>query len=351
VLSRNATFEFKGRVANIPEVGRQLGARYVLEGSVRTGGNRVRVTAQLIDAATGGHVWAERFDRELADIFAVQDEIVGAIAGRLAQGLVDAAVASAQSKPTENLTAYDRLLRGRAAWRRGAAAETREHWTKAVEADPHYAPALAGLAFLYAYDVFTQVIGEPVATLKQRALHYAERAVASDTEDFYTHHCLGAAFCCLGDLDRATHHLQTAISINPHLPNSVIVLGFTQICAGAHHDGLAILERGFSIDPRLSAATRGVEFEAYFVAGNYDAAVSAFHHIEGPFAFQYLLFAACLAHMGRSKEARQALTEFEGRRTPWFDVKGFIDCEVSQLRLPEDRARLLDGFRKLGFDV
>jgi TolB-like protein len=351
VLSRNATFEYKGRIANIPEVGLQLGARYVLEGSVRTGGSRVRVTVQLIDSTTSGHVWAERFDRELADVFAVQDEIIGAIAGRLSGGFVDLAAASTRDNPTANLTAYDRLLRGRATWRRGDAAETREHWTKAVEADPRYAPALAGLAFLYGYDVFTQVIGEPIETLKCKALHFAERAIAADDNDFYTHHCLGTTFLCLGDLDKARHHLETAVTLNPHLPNSLIALGNTYICMGSHQEGLVIMERGFAIDPRLSAATRGVELEAHLVGGNFDAAREAFNRIESPFAFQYLLYATCLALAGRTDEASRALGEFEARRTPWFDVPGFIACWVGQFRLPEDRARLRDGFRKLGFEV
>jgi TolB-like protein len=351
VLSRNATFEFKGRVANIPEVGRQLGARYVLEGSVRTGGNRVRVTAQLIDAATGGHVWAERFDRELADIFAVQDEIVGAIAGRLAQGLVDAAVSSSRNKPTDSLTAYDRLLRGRASWRRGFAADAREHWTKAVEADPLYAPALAGLSFVYAYDVFTQLIGEPVASLRRWALQFAERAVISDNEDFFTHHCVGSTFCALGELDRARHHLETAVALNPFLPNSIIMLGFTIICMGDHEMGLRVLERGFVMEPRLSPATSGAEAEAHLIMGNFDAARSAFNRIENPFAFQFLLHAVALVQAGQSHAAAQALDEFHARRTPWFDVPGLVASELAQLRLPEDRARLFNGFRKLGIDV
>ena len=351
VLSRNATFEYKGRAVSIPEVGRLLGARYVLEGSVRTGGKRVRVTAQLIDATTGGHVWAERYDREMADIFAVQDEIVGAIAGRLSQGLVDVAVAGHRSRPTDSLTAYDYLLQGRATWRRGEARQTRDHWSKAVEADPHYAAALAGLSFVYAYDVFTQLIGEPVAQLQLQARALAERAIAADDSDFYTHHCVGTAFCCLGELERARHHLEKAIALNPHLPNSNVVLGCVLVFLGQHRDGLVTMQRGFSIDPWLSPATRGAEFEVYFVVGDFAAAQAAFNRVETPFAFQYLLFAACCAEAGADEAARRALECFNTRRTAWFDVNGFVRCELAQLRLPEDKARVIDGFRKLGIEV
>ena len=156
------------------QVGREIGARYVVEGSVRRSTNRVRVTAQLIDPDSDAHLWAERFDRELADIFAVHDEIVQAISAQLGFVLIDAAVTGRRSAPTASPTAYNHVLRGRSAWRRGAAIEARDAWLKAVEADPGYAVALASLAFFYSEDLWMQETGEPLEELARLAQDLCE---------------------------------------------------------------------------------------------------------------------------------------------------------------------------------
>lgn len=351
VLSRNATFEYKGRVANIPEVGKQLGARYVLEGSVRTGGNRVRVTAQLIDAATGGHVWAERFDREMADVFAVQDEIVGAIAGTLSYGLIDFSVASRKSAPTDNLTAYEHVLKGRAAWRRGAAQETRAHFERAAELDPKYGTALASLAFFYAYDIYAQTTGQTIDTLETWARTYAARAIAADDGDSYTHHMVGTAFQCTGDLEKAKHHLEKAVTLNPFYPSSLINLGNTLCYLGLHQKGWELIQKGTRLEPRLPPAMQGAELEALCQFGKCDEAAGVFNSIENPFDYHFLQLAGCLAYGGRMEEARDLVAQFEARRPPWFDVMGFLRKLISVYRVPEDRERIREGFLRLGIEI
>ncbi|MFO1171777.1 MAG: adenylate/guanylate cyclase domain-containing protein [Hyphomicrobiaceae bacterium] len=350
VLSRNASFEYKGRVVNIPEVGKQLGARYVLEGSVRTGGNRVRVTAQLIDAATGGHVWAERFDREMADVFAVQDEIVGAIAGRLALGLVDTFAASRRKAPTENLTAYEHLLKGRSAWRLGSFVETRDHYLKAAELDPGYAAALAGLSFLYSYDLYTQLIDERPVERERLARSYAARAIACDDGDDYIQHSIGTSFLCLGELEKAKYHLETAISLNPFFPYSWMNLGNTLSCLGMHKEALELIGKGFRLEPRVAPAMR-VDFEVYTALGDCAAARDAFNQINRPFAFQYLLLACCFAQADRAEEAAKAMAGFETERGLSFDTFDFARRWVSLYRRQEDEERLRTGFRKLGIEI
>lgn len=348
VLSRNATFQYRNRAVNIPEVGKQLGADHVVEGSVRKGGGRVRVTAQLIDARSGAHAWAEQFDRELSDIFAVQDEIVASIAGQLAYGLVDAGVAGRGRVPTTNLSAYDHLLRGRAAWRRGASLETRAHYQKAVDLDPNFSAALAALAFFFGYDIFWQTTGEAVDVLARLCRELAERAIRADDGDSFTHHSVGTAFICLGELDKAKHHLEMAILLNPHYPSSRINLGLTLVLRGQHLEGLKLAKKGLVMEPRLPPAMRAVEMEIYCVMGDNEAAQAAFDHIDGPLPLHYLVMAACHAHKGDNRRAERARAEFESRRPASFDLPGFIRFWSNMYWQQEDKERLLDGFRKLG---
>jgi len=267
VIARNSTFLYKGRSVKVQDIKRELGARYVVEGSVRKGGNRVRVTAQLIDAETGAHLWAERFDRELADIFAVQDEIVAAIVGRMGPSLVDAAVRH-RGTSMASLTAYDHVLRGWSAWRRGAVVETWDHYLKAVEANPDSAVALACVAFLYAEDRFMQVTGVPIDQATQLAHDFAERAIAKNDDDPAVHNMLGAAFWDLGELDKAKHHAELAVSQNPHDPSAALILGLVVAFMGEHREGLAIAERALWLDPRVAPALLAVPLFIHCLMGN-----------------------------------------------------------------------------------
>jgi TolB-like protein/class 3 adenylate cyclase len=351
VLSRNSTFQFKGRAVDVQNVGRQLGARYVLEGSIRTGGNRLRINAQLIDAESGAHVWAEKFDRELADVFAVQDEIVAAISGQLYGVVIDAAVVSRQGASVANLTAYDHFLRGRSAWRRGAALETIENWTRSVAADPTYAPALASLAFFYAEDTWMQTLGKPIAELERLAIDYAEKAIAADNADAFVQHMVGTAFLDIGEVDSAKQHLELSLTLNPHIANTTINLGFASLLMGDHREGLELIAKGVRIDPRLPPAMQAVPFIAQCILGNAAEAKSCFTSIQNPFAYCHLILAACLARVNYLGEAKRELAHFEAKRTPTFDVKGFALLMARGMRLGADRERFLDGFRKLGIDV
>jgi TolB-like protein len=348
VLSRHSTFVYKGRSVKVEEVGKELGARFVLEGSVRKGGNKVRVTAQLIDTDNGAHVWAERFDRELADIFAVQDEIVAAISAQLGFSLIDAAVATSRARSPAQLTAYDHLLRGQAAWRRGDAIESRDHYLKAVEADPGFATGLGRLAFIYSEDRFMQLCGISIDEEARLARHYAERAIARDDGDPLLHHSVGTALLNLGDLDKAKHHLELACALNPHNPYSIMNLGMTIAFMGAHREGFAMVERGFGLEPRIAPAMQAVPFFCHYLIGDYESAIADFARIDNPFAYFQLLRAASHAQLGQAGLVQRALAEFEERRPEGFDVAGFARVYCDLCRLPEDRERAREGFCKAG---
>ncbi len=350
VLARNSTFQYKGRAVDVKAAGRELGADYILEGSVRKGGSRLRVTGQLIDCATGAHLWAERFDRDLADVLAVQDEIVTAITAQLTYDLIDVAAARASS-PTTNLTAYDLLLRSRAAWRRGMVMETFDLAKQAVDLDPGFAPTLGFLSFMYSEDIGMQMSGMPVDRLAELSHELAIRALAASDGDAYVHHTVGSAYLNMGDLARSRLHLERALQIDPHFTSTVINFSICILCQGDHQEGLSRIKHALRLEPRLAPAMRAVPFFAHCFLGDCDAAEADLLSIEKPLAFLSLLLAVCLAQAGRHDEAKRYLADFDARKPVWYDVPGFVRWFSKLCGQQVMRERFLDGFRKLGFAV
>jgi adenylate cyclase len=213
VIARNSTFTYKGKAAKVQDICRDLGVRYVLEGSVRKSGPRIRVTAQLIDGHSGGHLWAERYDRELADIFAVQDDVTAQIVRALELTLVDAHRAPSSRVETDNPEAYDCVLRGREHYRlftKEGDTAARRLYERAIELDPSYAAAYAGLAETYLHDWF---LGTPEA------------------------------------LDRAFELAQRARSLDPHLPLVYEALSGVQLFTRQHDGAVAAATRWLEIEP------------------------------------------------------------------------------------------------------
>ena len=195
VIARNSSFTYKGRAVDVKKVGRELGVAYVLEGSVRRAGNRVRITAQLIDAETGNHVWADRFDRELADVFAVQDEITRSIVGMLTRGLEDDALERAKRKPPESVVAYEHWLRGnRLLWTDGQNnLEARRHFESAAKIDPTYSRAHSGLAVTWQMEALGFWNVDEGRPSYERSMAFAERALELDEFGLPGTHLIGMA--------------------------------------------------------------------------------------------------------------------------------------------------------------
>ena len=218
VIARNSSFTFKGRNVNVQEVGKSLGVRYVLEGSVRKSGNRVRITAQLIDATTGGHLWAERFDRDLTDIFAVQDDVTQQIVGALALNLTEGDQQQLAPEHTRNTEAYDCLLRGRELWHR-LTKETniaaRDLLQRAVELDPKFASAYAFLALTHGLDYLNRWSAAPAVSVEQAEVA-ARQAVALDDSDPWAHWALGLINLYSRRHDGAIGEFQRSIALNPN---------------------------------------------------------------------------------------------------------------------------------------
>jgi TolB-like protein/Tfp pilus assembly protein PilF len=348
VIARNSAFTYKGRSVNVGDVGRELGVQYVVEGSVRKAGNRVRVTAQLVEAATGNHLWAERFDHELDDIFAVQDEVTRAIVAALPGRLDEAAVERAHHKPTENLSAYDYLLRGK--WRRKMAGESdpeaRALFEKAIEIDPRCAVAHAWMAWFHVYDVFRWgVVGDEAMSQAQAQI---EQALAIEGNDAFIRAIASQLYLFQGRYDLAKSHSARALALNPNDPEAVFNMTFTLAYLGDPKAGIELVERTLRLDPHSPDLYLEGLFDAHYLARDYEKAIEAFMRWGDPPPHMYAELAACYAQLGRMEDASAAVAEFERLRSDDYDFAEVARFHGQICARPEDRENWLEGYRKAG---
>ena len=303
VIARHSSFAFRGSGIDLTEVKRLLGVQYVVEGSIRKAGNRVRVTAQLIDAASANHVWAEHFDRDLDDIFAVQDEIVRTVVATLAGRLEQAGRAQAKRKPPANLVAHDFFLRGRQhyyRWRAGDSLIAQEMFEQAIARDPEYAPAHAGLAETYVNASISGWADDARAFLAQGIAH-AKESVALDEMDSRTHTALGMGRLFDRDFEAARYHLDRAVALNPNDTRALV--NSARFFAFAGEPERAI--------PRLAEANRLDPFAKHawytgfinYTARNYSEAVRALTTLRDPAAVVRAWIAVSHAQAGHTDEA------------------------------------------------
>ena len=350
VIARNSSFTFKGRNVNVQEVGRSLGVRYVLEGSVRKSNNRVRITGQLIDATTGGHLWAERFDRELTDIFAVQDDVTQHIVGALALNLAESDKQRLATEHTDNLEAYDSFLRGREqVWllTKGANAQGRKLLQRAIELDPTFAPAYAFLACAHNLDYVNRWSPVPSESLEQ-ADKAAIRAVSLDDQYPYAHWARAITNLYMRRHDLAIQEAKRTISLDPNLAFGHEVLGTSLHFAGRSEEALACFARAMALDPYFPDVWLHFYAQAVFQLRRYDEAVGILKrrldrnpHTDA----SRVLLAASYGHLGRYDEAR---TEWEEvfRVNPDYSLDHRRD--VLPYKNPHDFELIIEGLRKAG---
>jgi len=312
VIARNSSFTYKGRAVDIKQVGRELAVRYVLEGSVRKAGGKVRITGQLIEAATGHHVWADRFDGNLEDVFDLQDRVTESIVGAIEPSLRQAEIGRARAKSTANLDAYDCYLRALHSFyqiTREGLASACEYLTLAIEKDPHYALAEAFLSFCYAM----RQLGE-LGQLndRARALELAEDAVKLEPDDPATLRCAGHALAFFGHHDRGLALLEKAAGLNLNGSQVLNSLGWVKNYACVEPDqAIAHFERAIRLsprDPETSPMLNGIAF-AHLIAGrNEQALILAQRCIDDspqyPSGYRAKILA--LGNLGRWQEAKAA---------------------------------------------
>jgi TolB-like protein/Flp pilus assembly protein TadD len=314
VIARNSTFRFKGRGVDVREVGRELGARYVLEGAIRRSAGHLRVNSQLIDASTGTHLWAETYDRDLTtgEIFAVQDDITNRVVATLAgaEGVLTRSGASKlKTKPPGSLDAYEAVLRNFSYWDRqspGEHLEVREALERAVEIDPQYGHAWACLAILY-LDEF-RVGFNPRPDPLERALAAARRSVELDPAGHLSQHALAQVHFYRGDLDAFFPAAQKGVELNPNDSTIVAMTGLLTAYAGEWESGLAMLEKAMALNPYHPGWYYFPLAFNHYRNGDYERALDEAKKVNMPgYHPSHMALAAIHGQLGRTEEARVAV--------------------------------------------
>jgi adenylate cyclase len=282
VIARNSSFAYKGQSPDIRQVARELGVRYVLEGSVRRAGNRIRLNAQLIEAETGHHVWAERYDRTLEDVFEVQDELTNTIQNRLVQKVRDTGIEGVLRRAPKDMNAYDHMLRGFGLLLRFNRANNEEAIREAqaaLDLDPDYARAYNLLAWAHLYSVWS-AWADDIEQALERGYEAAQKAVAADRNDFFCYGALGFAELCMHRNDHALAALDRAVALNPNSADVHALRGVALNYVGRPEDGLrevelAIRHNPYHPDWYLLGAGR-----AYYFLGRYEDAIHALERVK-----------------------------------------------------------------------
>jgi adenylate cyclase len=347
VISRNSAFVHKGRAVNVQAVGREFGVDYVLEGSVRKAGGRVRVTVQLIDAETDRHVWADRYDRNLEDIFAIQDELTGAIVATL-PGRVEAAnYDRAKRKPTDNTAAYECVLAAKVLHHRSTRddnTEAQRLLERAIALDPNYAHAHAWMAcvlgqtFVYGWyadrDVLLQQLERELAI-----------ALTLDDNDSDVHRILAALNLVKGDHDKATYHQERALALNPNYDLVVVQQGELLTWLGRPEEGIDWIRKAMRLNPYHPERFWSHLGRAQYTARAYGDAIASYSKLTAPDHTHHAFLAASSAQLGNrvasGAHAREVL-----QREPAFAAQAFVG--TLHYRNPADGEHVREGLLKAG---
>ncbi len=354
VMARNSSFSYKGHSPDIRDVGRDLGARYVVEGSVRKGGERIRITAQLIGTTDGNHIWAQRYDREITDIFLVQDEITATIAGAIEPELGDAERDRALAKHPSNLDAWDCYQRGLWHFYRYQTNdnnEARQLFLRATELDPRFALAHAGLALTYIMAGMNDFTPEELD--KDNAIYSAQKAIEADEKDPMAHYAMGRAYQYAANVSAAIAEQEIAIQLNPNFALAHYGLGFALTVNGEPQRSLASLDLAERLSPRdiNQWAVETVRAAAFIQLGDFDQAVEqarrALRH-PTPSFWPYAILTSALGHTGANSEAASALSELLAVK-PDFSVA--IAERVLKYRHDKNFEEIAQGLRKAGLAI
>ncbi len=356
VIARNSTFRFKGTAVDVQEVGRELGARYVLEGGIRRSARQLRVTAQLIDTRKRTHLWAETYDRDLTagEVFAVQDEITDRVVATLAGAegvLTRSGAREARAKPTDSLDAYEAVLRTFSYWDRQSPIEhleVREALERAVEIDPEYGHAWACLSIVY-LDEFRNGFN-PRPDPLERALGAARKAVDLEPASHFSQHALAEVHFYRGELDAFFPVAQKAVQLNPNDCTVVAMTGLLTAYAGHWDRGLAMLEKAMALNPYHPGWYYFPLAFDHYRRGDYQRALEEAQRVEMPGYYpNHVVLAAIYGQLGREKDARAALENllelfprYGGRAREelgkWFRTGDMLE-------------HVLDGLRKAGLAI
>jgi adenylate cyclase len=350
VIARNSSFSYKGRSVDVRSVGRDLGVRSVLEGSIRRSGNRVRISAQLTDAATGAHLWADRYDRDLTDIFEVQDEVVAKIVGVLAVTLTKGEQQRLRQHGTSNVEAYECWLRARALLTRGSresVIQARAMYRRAIEFDVNFAAPHAGLAFAAIADYVSAWAADPAQALLE-AEGWARRALELSDHEPVSHMALGNVLLWRRDHDGALAEFARMIALDPNFAQGYTATGLALMYAGEPARALEPFATAMRLDPHYPDIVLHFLAQANFSLGKYEIAAQLLRDriARNPNTdASRMLLASCYGYLGRTEDA-QAEWAALLKVNPDFSV--MQRARVLPYKNPDDFQRILEGLAKAG---
>ena len=314
VIARNSVFQYKGKPVDVKKINRELGVRYVLEGSVRRADNQVRINAQLIDGTTGGHLWAERYDGKMDNIFALQDKITGKIVAALAVKLTGGEQEQVARKDTDNIAAYDAFLQGWEHYRRRTPddwAKAASYFNKAIELDPNYSRAHAALGSIYFNDLvygWNSSLGLGTGEVRKLASKHTQKALNNPTSlSYWLDSQMSLHF---HEHEKAISEAERAIALDPNDPSNHVQMAYALIFAGRPKEAVDFIKRAMRLDPHYPAYYLYVLGLSHFAMGQLEEAVTLFErvHRRNPEVRRWAApLAATYAHLGRDQEARAVL--------------------------------------------
>jgi adenylate cyclase len=353
VLARNTTFQYKGKAADVSKLGRELGVRYVLEGSVRRAGDDLRVTAQLIDAETGAHIWADKFDRKMADVFLVQDEIVGQIVAKIAGGygvIQNTESKSATRKSPEQVQAYDLVLRAHdvmSKWSHESFRAAREFLRQAIAIDPENARARRELAWLAVLGLISGVDETPMPP--QQIVAQAAKAVQLDPPDGRAHMVAAAAYFFSKQLDLFKHETEQAMALAPYDAEILATLAYMIATSGDWPRGVALATKANALNADAAAGWyHATLYLNYYLTGDYERALELIRQVpDQQTLVTYIDYLPILGQLGRKQAALEKWQKVLGEDPSWSAESFEKWYKLWNIR-DEDSAKLMEGIYKTG---
>ena len=358
VMGRSSAFSFRDKAVDLIDIGKQLGVRYLVQGSVRKHGERVRIKAELVDVITGQNLWAEHYDRELKDVFAVEDEVSNTIVETLVTRVEDSAYRRSQNQAPENLAAYEWYLQGNRLVERcekGDLIEARRMYERALALEPDYAAAYAGISKAYLYEHWGLVAKNYDEALNH-ALEYGQKAVALDDKDSRVHYAVGHAYFCEGQHDKAEAHIEKALALNPGEYHNLCFKGYLLACTGRPEESRICLADSMRHNPLAPNSCLCALGMSDYLAHRYQEATVMLTRLASDPQRKFSCLAASCAQLGRDVEAHAAAAEFRNLMEPELNAELGTDSDrwqaywarVFPIFNHDDFEHLLEGLRKAG---
>ncbi len=347
VISRTSTFVYKGQAVNLREVAKKLGAQYLVEGSVRKSGDRLRVTVQLIDTASDAHIWAERYDRKLDDIFAIQDEVTAAIVATLPGRLEAAQHDQLARKKPSSMVAYECVLAAKVLHHRSTREDNIEALKlidRAVELDPEYAHAHAWRGCILGQSWGYGWVGDKDAIFAEIAVEL-EKALSLDDNDADVHRILAAVNIVHDDLSRARYHQERALALNPNYDLVVVQMGELLTWLGRPEEGIEWIRKAMQLNPHHPARFWSHLGRAHFAARQYGKSIEAFMHLSAMDVQQHAFVAACYGWLGDRTAAAAHVARLR-ELDPGFDMEKLL--KTMHYANESDLQHFREGLTKAG---